>query len=452
MASRPRKSYDDRLPIMKRLNVDLREVIAKSGAAFTLRVTGAGLGFVFNVVLARMLGAQGAGIYYLALAITGIGALASTVGIPDALLRFIAAHATHGEWDKVSGAYRKGIKISTAAAVACTALLMACAPWLSRDVFGDPDLAGPLRIMVLAVLPMSLITLHGMALKSLKRVLTGTLLEGFGISLLSLPLLLVLGGSMGIDGAALAYVVAAFVVFIVGVRFWRQATPHLKGLRGEFETRRLLITSVPMLWIDAMDVALHQTGILLLGVWASAEDVGVYGAVGRLVAVMTLVFIVTKSVVGPRFAELHARGEEEAIGVLARDTSKFLTLFAVPVVLPLIVLPQLVLSIFGPGFAAGGTALAIVSAGQLVRVALSPSGYVLMMTGHEKLMRNTVVVCGALNVALSTWLIPEYGMNGAAVSTGIAFALTSIVATVLVRWKLSIVALPIPRWFYDRTG
>jgi O-antigen/teichoic acid export membrane protein len=61
-------------------------------------------------------------------------------------------------------------------------------------------------------------------------------------------------------------------------------------------------------------------------------------------------------------------------------------------------------------------------------------------------------VCGALNVALSTWLIPEYGMNGAAVSTGIAFALTSIVATVLVRWKLSIVALPLPRWFYDRTG
>ena len=256
---------------------------------------------------------------------------------------------------------------------------------------------------------------------------------------------------MGIDGAALAYVVAALVVFMLGVGFC-QATPHLKGLRGEFETRRLLITSVPMLWIDAMDVALHQTGILLLGVWASAEDVGIYGAVGRLVAVMTLVFIV-KSVVGPRFAELHARGEEEAIGVLARDTSKFLTLFAVPVVLPLIVLPQLVLSIFGPGFATGATALAIVSAGQLVRVALSPSGYVLMMTGHEKLMRNTVVVCGALNVALSTWLIPRSGMNGAAVSTGIAFALTSIVAaTVLVRWKLSIVALPLPRWFYDRTG
>ena len=42
-ASRPRKCYDDRLPIMKRLNADLREVIGKSGAAFTLRITGAGL-------------------------------------------------------------------------------------------------------------------------------------------------------------------------------------------------------------------------------------------------------------------------------------------------------------------------------------------------------------------------------------------------------------------------
>jgi O-antigen/teichoic acid export membrane protein len=428
----------------------MREVIGKSGAAFSLRVTGAGMGFIFNVVLARLLGAEGAGIYYLALAITGIGALISTVGIPDALLRFIAAHAAHGEWDKVAGVYRLGVKISTAAAVVCTALLIGVAPWLCESVFADPALTGPLRIMALAVLPMTLITLHGMALKSLKRVITGTVVEGFGISLISLPLLFALGRFMGVDGAVLAYVLAAFVMLLAGVHFWRRATPHLKGLPGSFKTRLLMVTSVPMLWIDAMDVAVQQSGILLLGVWASTEEVGIYGAVARLVIVMTFVFSTVKSVVSPRFAELYARDDQRAISVLARSTSMFLVLFALPVVVPLIVVPGWVLSLFGPGFAAGGAALAIFAVGHFIRVALSPSGYLLMMTGHEKLLRNTVVACGGLNVALSIILIPRYGMIGAASSTAFTFALMGVIATVLVRWKLSMLVLPIPSRFYNR--
>lgn len=448
--SEPRKTYRERIPVINRLNLEMREVIGKSGAAFALRISGAGMGFVFNVILARMLGAQGAGIYYLALAITGIGALISTVGIPDALLRFIAAHATHGEWDKVAEVYRQGVRISAGAAIACTALLVVIAPWLSKSVFGDPALAVPLRIMALAVLPMTLITLHGMALKSLKRVLTGTFVEGFGISLISLPLLVVLGRFLGVDGAVLAYVLAALVVFLAGVHFWRRATPHLKGLRGSFETRLLLVTSLPMLWIEAMDVVVQQTGILLLGVWASTEDVGIYGAVGRLVIVMTFVFSTVKSVVSPRFAELYARGDEGAIGALARETSAFLILFAIPVLVPLLIVPGWVLSLFGPGFTAGSTALAIFAVGHFIRVILSPSSYLLMMTGHEKLLRNTVVACGVLNVALSIVLIPRYGMVGAAASTSFTFALMGIIATVLVRWKLSILALPIPRWFYNR--
>ena len=448
--TKPQKTYKDRLPIINRLNLEMREVIGISGAAFALRVGGAGMGFVFNVILARLLGAQGAGIYYLALAVTGIGALVSTVGIPDALLKFIAAHATHEEWDKVAEVYRQGVKISTVAAVACTALLVGIAPWLSESVFGDPALTNPLRIMVLAVLPMTLITLHGMALKSLKRVLTGTFVEGFGISLISLPLLLVLGRSLGVSGAVLAYVLAAVAVFVAGVHFWRRATPHLKGLRGSFETRALLVTSLPMLWIESMDVVVQQAGILLLGVWASTAEVGIYGAIARLVIVITFVFSTVKSVVGPRFAEMYARGDTGGIGVLARNTSTFLVLFALPVVVPLLIVPEWVLGLFGPGFAAGGTALAIFAVGHFFRVVLSPSGYLLMMTGHEKLLRNTVVACGALNIVLSVVLIPRYGMVGAATSTAFTFALMGIIATILVRWKLSILALPIPRWLYNR--
>ena len=44
----------------------MRDVIQGSSKAFVLRVLGAGLSFGFNAMLARLLGAQGVGIYYLA--------------------------------------------------------------------------------------------------------------------------------------------------------------------------------------------------------------------------------------------------------------------------------------------------------------------------------------------------------------------------------------------------
>ena len=63
--------------------------LLRGGQAFALRIVGAVLGFFFNIVLARVLGAQGAGIIYLALTITTIAAILGRIGKDVSLLRFI---------------------------------------------------------------------------------------------------------------------------------------------------------------------------------------------------------------------------------------------------------------------------------------------------------------------------------------------------------------------------
>ncbi|MCW8816038.1 MAG: hypothetical protein OQK59_08655, partial [Chlorobium sp.] len=58
----------NRFPSVRdRIDVHMLEVINGAAVALVLKVLGAGLTFLFNLVLARTLGAEGAGLYFLAL-------------------------------------------------------------------------------------------------------------------------------------------------------------------------------------------------------------------------------------------------------------------------------------------------------------------------------------------------------------------------------------------------
>ena len=57
------------------------------------------------------------------------------------------------------------------------------------------------------------------------------------------------------------------------------------------------------------------------------------------------------------------------------------------------------MSLFGPEFRAGGPVLTILAAGQYVNVLTGSVGYLLMMTGNERLVRNNMAVAALLNSA-----------------------------------------------------
>ena len=61
--------------LWNRLGGGMGAIVQDVSVAFGLRLLGAGLGFLFNLLLARFLGAEGAGVYFLAASVTMIAAL-----------------------------------------------------------------------------------------------------------------------------------------------------------------------------------------------------------------------------------------------------------------------------------------------------------------------------------------------------------------------------------------
>jgi len=149
----------------------------------------------------------------------------------------------------------------------------------------------------------------------------------------------------------------------------------------------------------------------------------------------SFILIAVNSISAPKFAALHAQNDGQALGRLASNSARLTALLASPVLLVFLVFPGRVLWVFGPEFVAGATVLSILAAGQFVNAATESVGYLLIMTGHERLERTLAAGFFFVNIALNLALIPPLGMVGAATSTALSLGSRNLVAYAFARQR-----------------
>ena len=128
----------------------------------------------------------------------------------------------------------------------------------------------------------------------------------------------------------------------------------------------------------------------------------------------------------------------------------FTTAFALPFLILAWIFPERIMALFGPGFASGGRALAILATGQFVNVLTGSVGELLLMSGHEKSLRRCLIAATGISVALHTALVPRFGVEGAAAANALTLAALNLGALGCVRRRLSIDVLPLPRFALRR--
>jgi len=421
----------------------LGEVLRGAALAFVLRGFGAGLAFMLNAMIARMLGAEGAGLYFLALSVTMIAAVIARLGLDNALLRFVAVHASKEEWGLVKGVFALGMRMALISSALLTLLCFILAPWLAEYVFNKPDLGTPLRWMSLGIMSFSLMMLMSECLKGMRRIRNAMLVSGVLYPLIALLLVWPLVTLFGVGGANAAYVLGTGGAAVVGLIFWRRAMASHAAQPTSFPRDQLLASSRPLLVTSVINSAvLAWAPLLLLGIWGTTEETGIFGAATRLAMLLTFFLIAVNTVIAPKFAALFNEGEMETLAGIARKSALFISLAASPVFILFIVAGDWVMSVFGPGFEAGGQVLTILAAGEAVNSLTGPVGFILIMSGRERDARNVAVFSGVLLLALSVFLIPKYGMLGAAAATATAVVTSNMLLAWLVWRRLGIVTVP----------
>jgi O-antigen/teichoic acid export membrane protein len=419
----------------------LRRLALDASGALLMRGLRMSSSFVLSVAIARLLGASGAGVYFVALATAQLAHLIARLGLDTTLMRTFAS----GQGS--NALYRRAVAVVAGLGVAVGALLAAAAPALVRWVFHEPALTEPLRVMAISIAPWSLLMVHGSLLQSTGRVALAMFVQHVGVLVTGIPLVLVLGAGGSLVGVAAAHTLSTVIILAVGVGWWRRVRNDVAPADLDLDSLwpRVLRSGLAICLIELVTTGSTIADTFLLGALGTAEDVGVFKVAFRVAVLGTAAFDAVRVTLAPRIASGLASGDLETVEQTARRGALVTLLLSLPAWLVVALFPRQVLLLFGPEFTAGATALLLLMVGRVTQAVAGPTGLLLVMGGHERALRDATVVLALARVALLWAVIPRWGLVGAAAAIAVCDVASIAVSTIQVRRFLRMTALPLPR-------
>ncbi len=425
----PFNNQNSRILKYRPSNADMHEVVSGTIVALGTRTVSMILVFLVNLVIARLLGAKDAGIYYLAISTVSIAAVFGTLGLDNVIVRFIATAAEAGEWFNVREIYKRSTALIWFSSIGATVVSLLSSSWIANELYNEPTLLLPLRIACLSIVPFSLLVIPTASLRGLKRIYCSSLVKTIVVPLISLPLLLIFATKLSVSGASAVFVISTLIAYGYGTHLWNRSLPEAKlEPKSTISQRALLDVSLPLLGIALVQIASVQINTILLGAWLDSEAVGLYNVAIRVASLNALVLSGINSIMGPKIAVLHSNNEFPQLRNLLQRSVLFATVMTLPISLPFWFAPSWIMNLFGADYVSGAPVLVILAIGQAVNSATGPVGTLLIMSGYEKRQRNNIAISTAVGIVSGWILIPQLGVLGAAISTSISLICQNVYA------------------------
>lgn len=404
--------------------------------------------FVLVVVIGRLYGTAGLGVFALALSLLTAAALLARYGMDNALMRFAGR-------DLASPFVCAYLRYAVVRSL-CASIVAAVVIYLSRDVwatlFHAPGLPSVLIGIAVATPAFTLCYVFAGFLKSVRRPATASLLLQGGVALIAAAIIFALRRwpFMG-DGLAtvgFAYALSAWILAIAGacLCFRWSISRSLWRAESTGKPEYVAFRSSSAAFF-AGGVATFVLGILamwIVGYLLSNSDVGLFKAARQIAMLIGVILLVLNAVLPPRFAQLYHNGQYVKLAQLAKHGSVVgLLLAAVPVTACLL-FPSDVLRVVGHDFPGAATALRILAVGQLVAVGCGSVGHILNMTAHEALQRNIAWGANGIGVLAILGMAPWLGVSGAAAGVALGIVIRKFVGMYFVWRQLGIWTVPLP--------
>lgn len=417
--------------------------------AVAIRVVSAGLVFGMQVLLARLMPADGyGGFVTLWTWMLALGSFAA-LGFAESSIRFLPRYHLRGRSGELRNYWRFGLSMVFGVSM----VLMLAAGGLALGI-GVGEGAGLMVLLVALGLPFLGIEyyLEGAArsfgwfrLAAVPVYIVRPLLIGLscigldaaGVAL-TLPVVgAVLIGSMALVTAGLALVMARRLAAI---------SPERAASRPG-QKRLWLMASLPLLLLSGLEDLSGYGDVLVLSLLVEPEAVGIYFAAARSLALAGFVAYAMTLVAGRRFAlDRAGRSRAELQTSILENTRLTFWATLAAVTLALLAGP-LLLGAFGEAFLAGYGVMVILGIGMIVRAMAGQAGEALIVLGRQREGLILAPVVLMVTAGPTFALVPLFGIVGAALASAAAMGCRTL-ALVLALGRsegLRVVALGLPR-------
>lgn len=401
---------------------NILKVAKGGGITFVGSLVEFGVRFFMGILIARFLGSEQFGLYTLVLTIVAVSAGLALLGLPSALVRYIALYAKRRDGSGIWGTLQVGVGVTTVLAVLMAIGLALLADPLARGLFHAPRLAPLLRWFSLLVPFLALVEIMAAATRGFGRMEPTAVAKSVSQPIIKLALVLCLA-LVGLNASRvlMAHFISVVVAFVIILIFLNRLFTLRRPLgSGRREPKELLKFSLP-LHLDFMIVTFRgNIQTFLLGAFNTLATVGIFTVASQInmIGQMYHASIVTASM--PIVSELYGQGERDRLAKFYQTMTKWTFTLNLPLFIIVLVFAEPILSIFGEDFVDGALALTILAFGSLVNTGTGICGVVINMTGNTGFNLINSVILTVVTIGLNLLLIPKWGLIGAAIATMVA--------------------------------
>src|SRR5450759_3349 len=422
--------------LTERSDSRLAQLVA--GNVFLVRIGSALLALASQVLLARWMGSFEFGIYiYVWTWVLMIGAL-SDMGLSSAARRFIPDYTELKAFDRLRG-------------------FLAASRWLAFGIATAIGIVGAIGVTWLsplldhfAIIPLYLACVT-IPIYGLVQVQAGiaqsydwpnlALMPFFIIRQLAVAIVMgaafLLGAPTDAVTAMIVAVIATWAVTIVHmIVLDRRLKAKVPQGPKRYEVRTWFATSLPIFVVEGFYLLLTYVDILALEHFRSPDEVAVYYAAARLLAIVAFVYFAIAGATTHKFTEYHVAGNKERLASFFRETIRWTFWPSLACCAMILAFGRPLLGLFGANFESGYVVMFILAVGMLARAAVGPAERLLNMLGERQPCAIVYALAFAINLVLCVILIPRIGIEGAAVATSTAIIAESIMLYLVAKRRL----------------
>lgn len=398
---------------------DLSKIATGTALAFAGAVFGNGITYLYGLIIARLLGVDAVGLYFLALVVMQFASAVCRAGLPEGVLRFVAIHNGRDDALRVNGTIIASILVTAGTSLVAGLLLYVLAEPLSLHVLRQPALTGYLRWFAIALPFFSVFVLTMNAIQALKRmdmvVVLRDLLQPLAMLLLTVVLFYTVRAS--VFSFLGAYVLSVIIALAAAIYALARVFPALtRNASAIFEWKTLLAFSLPVAVGDLVNYLYRWSDTVLISFFRASTEVGIYNAALRTTLLLSLLAISVNALYAPIIADHYHNGRRQELQDILRTLVRWCLMLALPIVLAIVLLADNILGLWGPAFVEGVTAMRLLALSQLLFIGSALLAFTLLMAGRQYLETGNVLLVTVVNITLNVILIPRFGIIGAAVT------------------------------------
>ncbi|MBZ6496462.1 flippase [Natrinema longum] len=400
-----------------------KSLLRLMSVAFFGSLVGRGLRYLLNVVIARGLGPEALGLFAFGMVIMKAFSVLSRFGLDTAARKYVPVYNNQGDKAKLCGISVLSIAFPFFLGIIISIIVFVV---LRTGNFG-PEFAPTASLFVAGIPLFSSMMVAQNATTGFKETRYAVYIRDI-IQSSTAILFIAIGALYFKDLNITIYgYIASFGIGLLSAVYFLSRLGAFQSY-PELELKKILAFSAPLVVVAVAQYIVSWTDIFMLAIFVSPTEVGWYQAAYQTSVLLVLVLSAVNSIFPAVASDLYSSDQLKTLDQIYSTATKWVSYLTVLGFVFISIFSREVLLLFGTSTESARISLIILAFGQTITASTGPVGFLLTMSGHERLESINTVFLAISNIVLNFILIQSFGIIGASIATA-----TSLLALNLIR-------------------